>query len=113
MCALIPLAHQLQVRAKDVQKNPELCPSLLTYLTLHDLPESGLNSTVEKVVKPPAEKNREESFFSSEAAAEVFVLERETLEMWDIWEHHSHTNLASSFASGVTVANSPACNTPA
>lgn len=68
---------------------------------------------MEEVVKPSAEKNREESSFSSEAAAEVFVQERETLEMRHIWEHHSHPHLASSSASGLTVANRPACKPPA
>jgi len=79
--APILLAHQLQARAEDHQKHPELCPPSLTYLALQDLPEGGLNSAVEEVVKPSAEENREEPCFSSEAAAGALAQERETLEM--------------------------------
>lgn len=35
--------------------------------------------------------------------------ERETPELWDTGECHSHASLESSFASGFTFANKPAC----
>lgn len=55
---LILPANHLQVRAKDHQKPLEPCSPVLTYLFLQNLSEPGLNTTVEKVVKPPAEKHR-------------------------------------------------------